>query len=201
MEFEKIVHERYATKLFDGRKLPEEKVNKLFEIIRYAASSFNIQPWKIIVVTGAGLKEKLEAASWKQPQIKSCSHLLVFCANTDIAGNIDELERSMLKAGAKPEDIKHYIYIMREFEKKLTEEQKLSWAQRQVYLALGNALNGAKSLGFDSCPMEGFDPDEYVKILKLPSNIVPAALCPIGYADDSPKPKLRFSSEQIFLHF
>src|SRR3989338_5744684 len=132
MDLEKIVQERYATKLFDGRKIPEGKISKLFEVIRNAASSFNIQPWKIIVVKNQELKERLQPATWNQQQIPTCS-------------------------------------------------------QRQTFLALGNALNGAKSLGFDSCPMEGFDPKEYTKILGLPGNLVPTALCPIGYASDKPK--------------
>ena len=171
MDFSTIVKERYATKLFDGRKIPEEKVNKLLNIIRYATSSFNIQPWVIKLITDTKIKEKLAPASWNQPQITSCSHLLVFCANKDIAGNIDKLEKLMIKAGAKPEDINPYIEMMRNFEKKLSDEEKLAWAQRQTYLALGNAVNGAKALGFDSCPMEGFSPDEYAKILKLPNGI------------------------------
>src|SRR3989344_2116461 len=195
MEFEQIVHERYAVKLFDGSKIPESKVNKLLEMIRYAPSSFNIQPWVVKVVTDSKIKERLTPASMNQKQIESCSHLLVFCANKDIAGNIDKLEKLMKKAGASTE----YIGIMRGFDKSLSEEQKLAWAQRQTYLALGNALNGAKSLGFDSCPMEGFDPKEYSKILKLPEYIVPTALCTIGYAIDKPKQKLRFSKEEIFI--
>ena len=195
MDFEKIVQERYATKLFDGRKIPESKVNKLLDMIRYAPSSFNIQPWKIIVITEDKLKEKLTPASMNQKQIQSCSHLLVFCANTNIAGNIDKLEKLMKKAGVSTE----YIGIMRSFDKSLSEEQKLAWAQRQTYLALGNALNGAKSLGFDSCPMEGFDPKAYAKILNLPANLVPTALCPIGYASDKPNPKLRFPKEEVFV--
>lgn len=195
MDFEKIVMERYSTKHFDGRKIPESKVNKLLEMVRYAPSSFNIQPWKIIVVTEDKLKEKLTPASMNQKQIESCSHLLVFCANVNIAGNIDKLEKLMKKAGTSTA----YIDIMRGFDKSLGEEQKLAWAQRQTYLALGNALNGAKSLGFDSCPMEGFNPAEYSKILNLPKNLVPTALCPIGYASDKPNPKLRFPKEEVFV--
>jgi len=194
MEFRHIVMERYATKLFDGRKIPESKVNELLEIIRYAPSSFNIQPWVVEVITDAKLKEKLTPVSMNQKQIESCSHLLVFCANKDIAGNIDKLEKLMKEVGAST----GYIDIMRGFDKSLSDEQKLSWAQRQTYLALGNALNGAKALGFDSCPMEGFDPQAYAKILNLPSNLVPTALCPIGYAADKPNPKLRFPNEMIF---
>ena len=199
MEFEQIVQERYSTKKFDGKKIPESKVKKLLEMIRYAPSSFNIQPWKIKIITDKSVKEKLSPASWNQPQITSCSHLLVFCANKDIAGNIDKLEKAMIKAGSKPEDINHYTGMMRNFEKNLNDEQKLSWAQRQTYLALSNALNGAKSLGFDSCPMEGFDPQAYSKILDLPSNLIPTALCPIGYASDTKNHKIRFKEEDIFI--
>ena len=199
MEFSEIVQKRYAAKLFDGRKLPQAKVDELLEIISHAPSSFNIQPWAIKIVSDAKTKEKLKAVSWNQPQITSCSHLLVFCADKNIKQKIGMLESSMISAGASPESIKTYMEMMWNFEKNLTEEQKLSWAQRQLYLALGNALNGAKSLGFDSCPMEGFDPKEYSKILGLPANIVPTALCPIGYASDKPMPKLRFPKEEVFI--
>ena len=199
MEFEKIVQERYATKLFDGRRVPEDKLNRLFEIIRYAASSFNIQPWKIIVVRNQELKEKLQPATWNQQQIPTCSHLLVFCADTEIAGSIDRLEKLMIENGADKESIRGYIDMMKGFEKSLSEEQRLSWSQRQAFLALGNALNGAKALGFDSCPMEGFNPAEYSKILNLPKNLVPTVLCPVGYAKDSSKEKLRFAKKDVFM--
>ena len=104
----------------------------------------------------------------------------------------------MIGNGANKESIKGYIDMMKSFEKNLSEEHKLSWSQRQTFLALGNAINGAKSLGFDSCPMEGFNPKEYSKILNLPKNIVPAALCPIGYASDKQKSKLRFPEKEVF---
>ncbi len=199
MEFGTIVQKRYATKLFDGRKIPQEKTDKLLELIRHAPSSFNIQPWKIVIVTDQKLKEQLKEAAWNQPQVTSCSHLLVFCGYTDIKGNIDKLGEAMISAGAKKDDISGYMQMMYDFEKSLTPEQKLSWSQRQLYLALANALLGAKSLGFDSCPMEGFDSAQFAKILELPSTIVPTALCAIGYAADTPKPKLRFAKEDVFV--
>lgn len=197
MEFKQIVMKRYATKNFDGRKIPEEKVNELLEMIRYAPSSFNIQPWKIIVIKDQAIKDKLLPFSWNQPQVANCSHLLVFCANKNILENINLIEKESIKKGAKPESIKEYIKIMQDFEKSLDEEQKLNWAQKQTYIALGNALNGAKSLGFDSCPMEGFQPEEYSKILQLPGHLVPTVACPIGYASDKPKPKFRFEMKEI----
>lgn len=197
MEFTQIVEQRYAVKQFSDKKIDLILINKLLDMIRLAPSSFNIQPWKVIVITSPELKEKLFPASWNQPQIKSCSHLLVFCANTDIRGNIHRLEKLILAAGASPESIHGYVQMMTDFEKGLTEEQKLSWAQRQAYIALGNALNGATALGFASCPMEGFDPPAYAKILHLPKHLVPTALCALGYATDKTKPKLRFPKEEM----
>jgi len=191
MEFKEIVMNRYATKKFDGKKIPQEKVNELLEMIRYAPSSSNMQPWKIKVITDQKIKEKLSPASWNQAQITSCSHLLVFCADTDLDKHIEKLIKML------PDAKEYYTGLKAGFDK-MTTEQKLSWAQRQLFLALGNAINGAKSLGFDSCPMEGFSPEEYSKILNLPKNLVPTALCPIGYAADTPRPKMRFKKEEVF---
>ena len=198
MEFEQIVNERYATKVFDEKPIPEDDVNKLLDLIRLAPSSFNIQPWKILVIKDATLKQQLLPVSYNQSQVATCSHLLVFCADSDILGKINALKTLMIQAGAQEEQIQGYIDMMLGFEKGLTPEQKISWAQRQTYIALGNAVNGAKALGFDSGPMEGFTPQGYVDILKLPSNIHPTALCAIGYGKDTPKPKVRFPKEEVF---
>ena len=198
MILKEIAQKRYATKKFDGRKIPEEKLSELLEIIRLAASSFGLQPWIVQVISNKELKEKLSPASWNQPQITTCSHLLVFCAFTDIKSRIDDYENMMRAAKLPEENIKNYIGMMRGFDEGLSDEKKLSWSQRQLYIALGNAVNGAKDLGFDSCPMEGFSSDEYTKILDLPKNTVPTALVTIGYADDTPHPKMRYAKDKLF---
>lgn len=198
MNFKEIVMERYATKKFDGKKIPQEKIDELLELIRYSPSSFGLQPYKIHIVEDDATKEKLLAASWGQQQITTSSHILVFCAYTDIHSRIDKYEQMMLKKGATKESIKGYIDMMRNFEKNISEDKKLIWAQKQAYIALGNALNGSKALGFDSCPMEGFNAEEYSKILNLPKNLVPTVICPVGYAADTPRPKIRFDNKELF---
>ncbi|VVB58355.1 malonic semialdehyde reductase RutE [Candidatus Anstonella stagnisolia] len=198
MEFGKIVMERYATKKFDGKTVPHAKMDELFELIRFSASSFGMQPWKIKVVTDQKLKDTLMAASWGQPQIGTCSHLLVFCADTNLDALISKMQGQLSKTDMPAESLEGYVNMMRDFVKAMDGAKKLAWAQRQVYLALGNAINGAKSLGLDSCPMEGFNPVEYSRILKLPENIVPTALCPVGYAADKPRAKMRFAKDEIF---
>ncbi|GIU69687.1 MAG: NAD(P)H-dependent oxidoreductase [Candidatus Woesearchaeota archaeon] len=198
MNFKDIVKSRYAVKKFDGRQLPQEKVDELLELIRYSASSFGLQPYKIKVISDKKTKEELAPASWNQPQITSCSHLLVFCAYTDIKNRIIQYGKLMKNNGAKPESIKGFTDMTSGYEAKMSDDAKLVWAQKQVYIALGNAINGAKALGFDSCPMEGFNAEEYSKILKLPKNIVPTVICAIGYAADTPRPKIRYEKEDLF---
>jgi nitroreductase / dihydropteridine reductase len=197
MEFATIVMSRYATKKFDGRKIPETKVGELLEMVRFAPSAINLQPWKIKVVTDQKVKEQLKPAAFDQEQITSCSHLLVFCADPDYDSLISRLSALLKKSGAPEEMQKMVVGMAVQFTKPMSPEQKLAWSQAQTYLALGNALNGAKSLGFDSCPMGGFDPKEFSRILKIPSPLVPVMLCPLGYAADKPMKKVRFPKEDI----
>lgn len=198
MEFKDIVMQRYATKKFDGRKIEQKKIDELLEIIRYSASSINLQPWRIKVISDPKIKEKLAPVSWNQPQITTCSHILVFCADKDLQGRKSLIEKTLIKNGATTESLKGYMDMIDGSINNMNPEQQLSWAQRQTFLPLGNAINGAKSLGFDSCPMEGFTPAEYSKILKLPDNLVPTAIVTIGYAADTPRPKFRLPKEDVF---
>ena len=197
MQFKDIVMQRYATKKFDGRKISEEKIAELLELVRFAPSALNLQPWKIKIVSDQKIKDQLRPATNNQEQITSCSHLLVFCADPDYEGLIHRLGALLQNRGA-PEAVKNMVIGMaRDFTGKMPPEQKVAWSQAQTYLALGNALNGAKALGFDSCPMGGFDQKEYTRILKIPPPLVPVMLCPVGYAADKPMPKIRFPKEDI----
>ncbi len=197
MDFKQIVMARYATKKFDGRKIPQAKVDELMEMVRFSPSAINLQPWKIKVITDQKTKEQLKPAAFNQEQITTCSHLLVFCADPDYDSLIIRLGALLKKSGVPEETQAVITGVAVNFTKPMSPEQKLAWSQAQTYLALGNALNGAKSLGFDSCPMGGFDPKEFIRILKIPPPLVPVMLCPIGYAADKPMPKIRFAREDI----
>ncbi|HVN65856.1 MAG TPA: NAD(P)H-dependent oxidoreductase [Methanomicrobiales archaeon] len=198
MEFKDIVMQRYATKKFDGRKVPGAKMKELFELIRFAPSALNVQPWKIKVITDQKMKEQLRPATYDQNQVTTCSHLLVFCANTDFEGLLGRLEKLMRQAKVPGDDVKVVMEMARGYFLTPPPEVRLAMAQHHVYLAMGNAVNGAKSLGLDSCPMGGFDPVEYARILGLPAHLVPTMLCPVGYAADKPWPKIRFPVSEIF---
>jgi nitroreductase / dihydropteridine reductase len=198
MEFNELLMARYATKEFDNKKIDDDTVDQILEMIRFAPSALNIQPWKVKVVKGQETKKKLSAASMDQAQINTCSHLLVFCANTDLSGNGEKVVNYMKTLGIPEENLKQFESVMNFFLSKFNEEKGLCEAQNNVFIAATTALYAAKSLGVDSCPMQGFDSSAYAEILGIPSGLVPTILVPMGYPADKQMPKMRFPKEDIF---
>jgi len=198
VEFQEIIKQRYATKLFDGRPVPDAKVAELLELVRWAPSGLNIQPWKIKMVADAATKALLSVATFAEPQIETCSHLLVFCTDTDFAGLSEKLSRAM-KARGIPDKIWDIVMGIAGEMAGMPPEDLRAWTSCQVYIAATYAILGAKALGLDSCPMTHFIPEEYSRILALPANLVPTLLCAIGYPADQPKPKWRYPVEDLLI--
>lgn len=198
MELRDTIAERYATKHFDGRSIPEEKVRELLDVVRWAPSGLNIQPWRVKVVDDPAVKRELAEASFGEPQIESCSHLLVFCADSDIEGLTDRLLERMEEEGVPKENYEVVAGIAAEM-RKMPPEAWAGYAVANTYLPALLTLLMAKDLGFDSCPMTHFQPEEYSRILELPENLLPTILCPLGYAADEPLPKWRYSVDQLLV--
>lgn len=196
MNFKDIVNERYACKLFTGEKISEEKIDELLELIRLSASSLGLQTYKILVLSDKKIKEELLPASFNQAQIPTCSHLLIFCADTDLKTHVEEYFKEMEEQGVSQEKISARKELMNGYISNNNDIK--TWAQKQCYLALGNALNGAQSLNLDSCPMEGFDPEAYKNILQLPENLYPTVLAAIGIAADDKRAKIRLPKNVLF---
>jgi nitroreductase / dihydropteridine reductase len=200
MDFNEIIMSRYATKKFDEKKIDENTVDQICEMTRFTPSALNIQPWKIKVVSDQETKDKLLAASMDQPQVSTCSHLMVFCSDVDMKGNAQKLIESMNKMGVPEENMKQFEGVIEYFIGNFGQkEAALSEAQANVFMAAITAIYAAKSLGVDSCPMQGFDPSAYREILNLPSGLVPSIIVPLGYPADNQMPKMRFPKEDIFI--
>ena len=198
MDFKDIVMQRYATKEFDGRMIDDTLLYALLDIIRFTPSAFNLQPWKIKIVSASRIKKNLLPHSHDQPQITSCSHLLVFCANTELEQLVERVSEGLKVSGMPAEALSPYMAMMKGYIRSMSPEKQLTFAREQVYIALGNAVNGAKALGIDSCPMGGFDPAGYAEVLFLPEEFIPVVLCAVGYAADKPLPKWRLPREEVF---
>jgi nitroreductase / dihydropteridine reductase len=198
MEFKDIVMQRYATKQFDGRMIDEPTLFTLLDIIRYSPSAFNLQPWKIKIVSADRIKKNLRPHANDQPQVTTCSHLLVFCTNTELENLADRVIGNLTRSGMDAAMVARYAAIMKGYIASMSPEQRFAFAREQIHIALANAVNGAKSLGLDSCPMGGFDPVGTADVLFLPEEYVPVVLCAVGYAADTPPAKWRFPREDIF---
>jgi nitroreductase len=199
VEFQEIVRQRYSCRKFEDRKLPQATVEELLEMVRYSASARNLQPWKIRVVSDKSTLAELFEATGNQVQVRECSHLLVLCADTDYSTLIEKMDRSLLTAGVPDEVRTQSVGMTRDRVAGMTSEQLLHWSQCQVFIALGNAINGAFSLGVGASPMTNFQPPEFARMLGLPANLTPTALVALGYPAEEGAPKRRYPLSDIVI--
>ena len=82
---------RYATKKFDSsRKVSDADIDTIIEAIRMTPTSFGLMPYHFYIVMNPEVKEKIQVIAWNQPQITTCSHLIVFAARSDLMANTEE---------------------------------------------------------------------------------------------------------------
>jgi len=193
---------RYAVKKFSTEKLPQEKVDIIFEALQLTPSSMGLQAWKFINVVDSDIREKLVPFSWNQNQVKDASHLIVFARPKNLDANVAEKWANYLAKERKMDDAKKNM--IKNYLGSLKKEQIDHWLDKQLYIALGNLMTVCAIEKIDTCPMEGFQPAEYDKILGLDKiGLTSVVVCPIGYRaeDDAYRtlPKVRFSKEDLFL--
>ena len=199
---------RYATKKFDAnKKIPADKLEQLLATVRLAPSSLGLQHYKIVVVENPDVREKLKAAAYGQPQITDASQVIVFAAET----NLDETYvNKYVDEVAKVRQVTHeslegYKSMMLGSVNGQTAEQKLAWAHKQAYIALGVLVSAASDLGIDICPMEGFSAPQFDEILGLKEKgLTASVIATIGYRSTEDVTatfaKVRKPSEELFIH-
>ncbi|NAS13044.1 NAD(P)H-dependent oxidoreductase [Poritiphilus flavus] len=176
---------RYAVKKFDaGRMLPQEKIDKLKQAFNLTATSYGLQPIKLIVVSDKQIQEKLVSYSFDQKQVAQASHVLILCIETNVDDDyiLSYFRRVQQVRGTSDEILDPFKQAMvQNFRAKKTQEIK-EWAAKQAYLAMGNLLTICAVERIDSCPMEGFLPSEYDQVLKLEQlGLNSVLVLPVGY--------------------
>ncbi|MCE0497897.1 MAG: NAD(P)H-dependent oxidoreductase [Methylacidiphilales bacterium] len=203
------LHWRYATKIFDPAKtIPADVWKALEETLVLTPSSFGLQPWKFLVITSPELKTRLKPHSWNQAQVTDCSHYVVFASKKKIGeADIDAfLARTAEVRGCTLDSLKAYRGMMvGDLVQGARSKVAAEWAVRQIYIALGNFMTAAALLQVDTCPMEGFVPAEYDKILGLEARGLTAAVCcAAGYRSETCKyaklPKVRYKTADVIEH-
>ena len=181
---------RYAVKKFDtDKELSKAQVNTLKEAFNLTATSYGLQPLKLIIIKNKVVQEKLVPFSWNQPQVLQASHLLVICIQDNYTTKeVENYFNLVQKIRNTPDAVINPFkkFLTAEISKKTQEELYIS-NKNQAYIALGNLLTVCAYEEIDSCPMEGFTPEKYDEILDLKKdNLKSVLVLPVGFraADD-----------------
>lgn len=183
---------RYAVKQFDSaKKIPADTWAALEEALVLSASSFGLQPYRFLVIADPMMRLKLLPHSWGQNQVVDASHYVVFAGRTAMTReDIDTfIQLTATTRGQTSESLKGLHGMMSgsllndQFQAKARH-----WSAAQAYIALGNLLTSAALLGVDACPMEGFVPAEYDKVLDLSAQgYASVVCCALGYRASTDK--------------
>ncbi|RKS53535.1 hypothetical protein BC962_1787 [Gillisia mitskevichiae] len=176
---------RYATKKFDeNRILSEDKIEILKHAFNLTATSYGLQPIKMVIVHNKTLQSKLVEYSMNQQQVGSASHVLVLCIEREIDEDfIENYFKYVHKIRATPNEILSPFkdFLIDDFKNKHIDEIT-SWATNQAFLAMGTLLTVSATEAIDACPMEGFEPKKYDEILGLEKlNLKSVLVLPVGF--------------------
>ncbi len=207
-----ILKTRYSTKEFKaGKNLTEEQIGQLEDLLQLAPSSTNVQPWHFILATTEEGKKRVAKSTenfvFNQKKILDASAVVVFATKTDITEDyLQYLQSIDEKAGRFPtKELKEQSYAGR---KKFADIHKYdlkdsyAWADKQVFLNLGNFLLGVAALGLDAVTMEGVD----MKVLDEEFNLhdkgfTATVVVSVGYHSEGDYnknlPKARLSKNEI----
>jgi nitroreductase len=176
---------RYAVKKFDSERiLPSNKVEKLKQAFNLTATSYGLQPIKMVVVQNKQLQAQLVSLSMGQKQVSQASHVLVLCIERSIDADyiFSYFEKVKSVRGTSEAILAPFKEsLTTSFSEKDSEEVE-AWSKNQAYLALGNLLTICAMEKIDSCPMEGFSPEGYDEVLSLKEKGLTSVLVlPVGY--------------------
>lgn len=171
------IHERRSVKHYDpAHQMTEAEINGLLELALLSPTSFNMQNWRFVVVTDQAKKDALRAAAWNQAQVSEASLTILICA--DLEAHKDGA-RYWVNAPAPVRDM--LVPMIGPFYEN-NPQLRRDEAMRSVGIAAQTLMLAAKAMGYDSCPMIGFDPAQVAEIIQLPENHVIGMMLTVGKA-------------------
>ncbi len=186
------IESRRSVKAFDNtHQMTETEINQLMSLAMLSPTAFNIQHWRFVVVSDPVLRHQIRAVSWNQAQVQEASLLIVLTA--DLQAWAKEPERYWRHAPKVVADqlvpaIGHFYTD--------NEVMQRDEAMRSCGMAAMTIMLAAKEMGYDTCPMDGFDFEAVAKLLKLPEDHTPAMFVAVGKALQPAKPR----SGQLEMH-
>lgn len=185
MNVSQAILERRSVKAYDPQhKMTEEAINKLMSLAMLSPTAFNIQNWRFVVVTDPALRKEIRAVSWDQAQVEDASLLIVLTA--DLHAWNKQPERYWVNA---PKPVQDFLVpaIGQYYSGK--DQVQRDEAMRSCGMAAMTIMLAAKEMGYDTCPMDGFDFDAVAKLLNLPDDHTPVMFVVVGKALKEAQPR------------
>lgn len=185
MKVSQAIVERRSVKAYDPKhQMTEEEVSRLLSLAMLSPTAFNIQNWRFVVVTNPALRKEIRKASWDQAQVEEASLLIVLTA--DLKAWEKQPERYWVNASKPVQDF--LIPAIGQYYAGKAEVQR-DEAMRSCGMAATTIMLAAKEMGYDTCPMDGFDFDAVSKLLNLPSDHIPTMFVVVGKALKPAQPR------------
>lgn len=180
------IYKRRAVKHFDhGHKLSSEEEQKLLEAAIQAPTSFNIQHWRFVIARDPVLRQKIRKEFGNdQAQMTDASLLIIMTADLNAwKKNPERYWKNAPKEVA--ELLVGWMGPFHEGREWLQRDE----AQRSIGIAMQTLMLAAKSMGYESCPMIGFEIEKVAELINLPDDHVMGAMVAIGKGTKDPWPK------------
>ncbi len=179
------IHARRAIKHYDPEhRLTEDEIRTLLTAALQAPTAFNLQHWRFVVVRDPELRRQIRAVAWDQAQVTDASLLVVLCA--DLGAWCKSPERYWKDA---PQPVQDFLVPAIGQYYQGREQVQRDEAMRSCGLAGMTLMLAAKELGYDSCPMDGFDFDAVARLIDLPEDHVISFMVAIGKGTQPAWPK------------
>ncbi len=185
METIDSIKQRRAVKYYDPQhELSKQEFNQLMSLAQLAPTAFNQQNSRFVIVRDKALRNKIRIASNDQIQVTDASLLIILCADTKAW----EKDPARYWANA-PIEVQQHIECVIDRYYRDKERVQRDEAMRSAGIAAQTIMLAAKSMGYDSCPMDGFDFDVVAKLINLPKDHVIAMFVVVGKAIQKPTPR------------
>lgn len=176
METLTAIRERRSIKHYDAtHRMTEDEVKVLLESAMQAPTAFNIQHWRFVVVNDPALRQEIRKVAWDQAQVTDASLLVILCANQNAWA--EQPERYWQQA---PQPVQDFLVpAIGQYYSGRPQVQR-DECMRSCGIAGATLMLAAKALGYDSCPMDGFDFDAVAKLINLPEGHLISFMVAIG---------------------
>ena len=209
MDFIDVMNNRRAVNFFDPDKDVSDKTLKaMIQTAAKAPSSFNLQPWSLIILRAQEEKTRLQSLAWNQPKVSEAPVTLIVLADRDgwKEGHrfVEKNFQEMIKAKAMTEDQRQWFADARTSLYGGTGEKQLAFACKNTGFFAMSLMLAAKNLGLDTHPMDGFDHDAVRREFNIPDNYWIPLLLAVGYFKKDMElapPKWRKAVEEIVVKF